>query len=177
MPPKLTYTYSMWLKVAARASKKTNVMQFTVSDGSKMPTMSLDINAGGTDLRLTVAQSNFPNESCEAVSTIFRDDKPGYLTLNKWSNLVITVEKFHSKSSKFHLWVDGKLACSKENTQGTSVEPESKSLLFLSGPTTAAPNAEISLVNFYPKKVLTPAEIAVQIKIEAGDRHLQGAPQ
>lgn len=169
----LTYSYSFWLKVAARNAGKTNIMQFTVGDASKIPTFSLDLKPGVTDVQFSVQQSDNPSQNCEAIGTGFTDSKPGFLELNKWVHMALTVEKFHSKSSKQILYVDGVKACEKDNTEGTTVDPEDNGLLFMSGPTTTAANAEIALMHFISGRVMTPAEVAVTKKIEQSSPVMQ----
>jgi len=176
MPPKLTYSYTFWLRVTERTSKDANIMEFSTGDGQSLPTIALDLKGATTDLIYRVAQSDSPDYQCQAVGAAASEFKPGFLELSKWHFIALIASKFHATSSKIALYVDGEIGCEKENTSGTTVEPPDGGLLYMSAPGKTAAKAEVTLVNFYPNYVLTPAEVAVQMTIEASDKSFAPGP-
>jgi hypothetical protein len=176
MKPTLTYSYTFWMKVSRRDAGKTNIMAFNTDDGTKLPTFSLDMRPGVTDVEFSVQQSDNPTQSCTAVGTGFTDAKPGFLVLGKWYQVALVVQKFHSKSSKQILYLDGVKACEKDNASGTTVDPEDNGLLWMSAPGSAPAAAEIALLKFYPGRAITAVDVAVQKKLEEKDPVLSGPP-
>lgn len=176
MRPELTYTYTFWLRVTERVSSDANILEFNTGDGQNLPTVSLSLQGGTTNLVYQVAQSDSPDYQCQAVASADSEFKPGFLELGKWHSIALVASKFHATSSKMILYVDGEVGCEKENTSGTTMEPPDAALLYLSAPGKAAAKAEVNLINFYPDYVLTAAEIAVQMKIEGKDSSFAPGP-
>lgn len=74
------------------------------------------------------------------------------------------------------LYVDGAVACEKENTEGTTIDPQDNAKLFVSTPSPPyATDATIDQMNFYPGRVITPAELNNQME-EEGSKYIPAGP-
>jgi hypothetical protein len=176
MRPELTFSYTFWIKVTARKSLESNIMSFNTPDGQAMPTVALGMPASSTDLIMTVAQSDSPDYNCEATGSVFTEIQPGYLEIGRWHYIAMVAEKYHSSASKVILYVDGEVACEKDNTAGTTVEPADNGLLFFSDPAKNAADADVALIHMYPGRAISAAEVAVQMEIEGNHDLLSMGP-
>jgi hypothetical protein len=167
--PELTYTYTFWFQPTGTvAAAESNIMAYVTSDLSEMPIVSLSVAAGSTDLIYRVAQSNSPDYPCEAAGVGSSVEKPGLLEINKWYFITLVAQKFHTTSSKMILYVNGAVACEKDNTAGTTLHPQSNAELYFAQPGNPGPPSMSGMIDqliFYPR-VLTATEISHQFGVE-----------